>query len=115
MTETMDLNKDFFDDEDIIELTFDDDEDIIELTDICGKVLDQGLSEDRFFEQTKLNHGVGTNGAVVLTDKLIEAALLRIIEKRYGKRFDTFFAETVERVVEREIAAIKQILLKNLS
>jgi len=101
MTETIYLNKTFFDD----------DEDIIELTDICGKVLDQGLNDDRFFDQNE----VGKNDDLSLTDELIEAAFLRIIEKRYGKRFDTFFAETVERVVEREIAAIKQILIKNLS
>ena len=106
MTETIDLNKGFSDD----------DEDIIELTDLIENGPDDGSNTDVILELEELADAVETgNTAAVPTDEVIEAALSRIIEKKYAQRLDALFVETVERVVEREIAAIKQSLLKDLS
>jgi hypothetical protein len=106
MTETIDLNKGFSDD----------DEDIIELTDLIENGPDDGSNTDVVLELEELADAVETgNTAAVPTDEAIEAALSRIIEKKYAQRLDALFVETVERVVEREIAAIKQSLLKDLS
>lgn len=96
MTETMDLNKDFSDD----------DGDIIELTDILEDLPDDGGGADA--RDAAVSHGIPDDDA-------IEAALLRVVEKKYGQRLDALFVEAVERVVEREIAAIKQSLLRDLS
>ena len=105
MTETMDLNKDFSDD----------DGDIIELTDILEDLPDDG-DDAVGLSGTKV--AAGDAAAVsndIPDDDAIEAALLRIVEKKYAQRLDALFVEAVERVVEREIAAIKQSLLKDLS
>lgn len=111
MTETIDLNKGFSDDS----------EDIIELTDLIeeGQVedgLEDGSNADMVLEMEQPAGAAETgNTTAAPTDEALEAALIRIIEKKYAKRLDALFAETVERVVEREIAAIKKSLLKDLS
>ncbi len=111
MTETIDQNKGFLDD---------DHGDIIELTDLIEERLDDGsnadgANADGVLEMKEPAVAVETGNTTVPTDEAIEAALSRIIEKKYAKRLDALFVETVERVVEREIAAIKQSLLKDLS
>jgi hypothetical protein len=106
MTDAIDLNKGFSED----------DEDIIELTDLIENRMDDGSNGDVVLELEELaDAGETGNTVAVPTDEAIEAALTRIIEKRYAQRLDALFVETVERVVEREIAAIKQSLLKDLS
>ncbi len=105
MTEIMDLNTDFSDD----------DEDIIELTDILEDLPDSGGTDDGVSAaDAAVRDGAAAVGPGVPDDDAIEAALLRIVEKKYARRLDTLFVEAVERVVEREIAAIKQSLLKDL-
>ncbi|MBI9088855.1 MAG: hypothetical protein JEZ12_06535 [Desulfobacterium sp.] len=106
MTETIDQSKGFLDD---------DPGDIIELTDLIEERLDDGSNADGVLELVEQDDAVETGNTIVPTDEAIEAALSRIIEKKYAKRLDALFVETVERVVEREIAAIKQSLLKDLS
>ncbi|MCP4117356.1 MAG: hypothetical protein GY737_18560 [Desulfobacteraceae bacterium] len=111
MTDTIDQNKGFSDDG----------EDIIELTDPIKEGLveegpDDGSNADVVLEMEKPAGAVDTGNAIpVPSDEALEAALIRIIEKKYAQRLDALFVETVERVVEREIAAIKKSLLKDLS
>jgi hypothetical protein len=109
MTETMDLNKDFSDD----------DEDIIELTDILEDLPDDGPDDgnegDGLSGTTAAARDAAAVGYGVPDDDAIEAALLRIVERKYAHRLDAFFVEAVERVVKQEIAAIKQSLLKDFS
>jgi len=111
MTETIDLNKGFSDDsEDIIELT-----DLIE-EGLVEEELEDGSSAGVVLEMEQpAGAADGGDATAVPTDEALEAALIRIIEKKYAKRLDALFVETVERVVEREIAAIKKSLLKDLS
>lgn len=106
MTETIDQSKGFLDD---------DHGDIIELTDLIEERSDDGSNADGVLELVEQAGAVETGNTAVPTDEALEAALSRIIEKKYAKRLDALFVETVERVVEREIAAIKQSLLKDLS
>ncbi|ACN15187.1 hypothetical protein HRM2_20890 [Desulforapulum autotrophicum HRM2] len=105
MTETMDLNKDFSDD----------DGDIIELTDILEDLPDDGDDSGELSGTKAAARDAAAFSHGVPDDEAIEAALLRIVEKKYAHRLDALFVEAVERVVEREIAAIKQSLLKDLS
>jgi citrate lyase gamma subunit len=52
--------------------------------------------------------------AIDLSREQMEAALERMIEKKFGDRVETILFEVLERVIEREIAGIKDSLQKDL-
>lgn len=113
MTETMDQNDNLSKDGKSEEDQPDDNLEIIELTDIFeGVVADDGQPYKSLTSITP-EKGLARDDGNLISDDAIEAALLRIVEKKYARQLDALFVEAVERVVEREIAAIKQSLLKD--
>ena len=114
MTETMNRNHDFSDEDQPDEDQADEDQGIIELTDILDENVADDDSIDRSPSTMIPEKGMARDDNSFLSDDAVEAALLRVVEKKYGRQLDTLFVKAVERVVEREIAAIKQSLLKDL-
>lgn len=70
-----------------------DDVPVVPATAAEGEVLDQGLK---------------------LTPEQIDAALERVIEKQYADRIQTILFQVMEKVIEKEIAGIKESLQKDL-
>ncbi|MCK5879860.1 MAG: hypothetical protein KAH24_08770, partial [Holophagae bacterium] len=50
-----------------------------------------------------------------VSQEQIEAALERVIEKKFAEKIDPILFEVIERVIEQEIAKIKESLLKDLA
>jgi len=102
-------------DDGIIELTqvveddFSDtsDQDVIELMDI-----------DTQIEET--DSGVPVSGIPVaaiestITQEQVDAALERVIEKKFAKKIDKILLEVMEKVLEKEMADIRKRLQKDL-
>lgn len=111
MTETMDRNDSFSHDDQAH-----DDQEIIELTDILdGVVEDDGnVKIDQSHSTAMSEKEMASVDGSLLSDDAIEAALLRIVEKKYAGQLDAIFVAAVERVVKREIEAIKQSILKDI-
>jgi hypothetical protein len=108
-------------DEGIIELTSIvenevDDETIIELTDIVEEDA-PGLSieittEDQIEVEEKIE--VAAIPDLSVTQEQVEAALERVIEKKFADKIEAILFEKMEKVIEREIADIKNRLQKDL-
>ena len=99
-------------DEEIIELTEiagaedagSDDPDIIELTDIAAKA-----SEDEDDAGVNVPESM-TN----MSQEMLEAALERVIEKKFSETIEKILFEVSERVIQKEIADIKASLQSDL-
>ena len=123
MTETMDWNDNFsgggrvdgdqVDGDQADPNQSDDDEGIIELTDILDGAVDDDGKIDQSNSTIMSEKGMAQEDASPLSDDAIEAALLRIVEKKYAGQLDAIFVEAVEKVVKQEIEAIKKNLLKD--
>lgn len=51
---------------------------------------------------------------IALSSEQIEAALERVIEKKFANKIETILFEVLEKVIEREIAEIRESLQKDL-
>jgi hypothetical protein len=110
----MDRNDNFSDEDQSHEDQSHEDHGIIELTDILDEIVDGDGKADQSPSTVMSEKGMARDHDSILSDDAVEAALLRIVEKKYARQLDALFVEAVERVVKREIAAIKQSLLKDL-
>ncbi len=100
------------------------DDQIIELTDIVDDV--DALSEDEMADDDIIElididaapedsemHNVLPDEAAV-SQQQVEAALERIIEKKFSEKIDVILFDVMERVISREIREIRENLQKDL-
>ncbi len=106
MTDLSDLNNGLADDGD-------EDEVIIELTDIVYG--DHEPEEDDGIEFVDLIVDEVSGSSEGPTMDQIEAALEKVIEKKYAQKIEPLLFDAVERVVKKEIEAIKKSLFKDIS
>ena len=78
---------------------FDEDFDFVENTDMLS---DTGSS------------GGDSEGFPALTSEQVEAALEKVIEKQFAGKIQTILFQVMEKVIEREIAGIRDSLQKDL-
>lgn len=119
MSHTDDLTDDLGE-EDFLDLETEDG--IIELTDMLPDDEAGSPGEDPVIELTDVidsGSGVAAGSTVQepssISQEQIEKALESIIEKRFSEMFEKLLVDTVERVVEQEIAKLKNSLLDDLS
>ncbi len=97
---------------------------IIELTDIVDTVdavSENEMADDDIIELTDIDaapddpevHKVLPDEAVV-SQQQVEAALERIIEKKFSEKIDVILFDVMERVISREIREIRENLQKDL-
>ncbi len=104
------------------------DDTVIELTDMVGQeratlaptetdskiTIDKSLFEDvPVVPAMTAGEGAPAQG-LNLTPEQIDAALERVIEKQYADRIQTILFQVMEKVIEKEIAGIKESLQKDL-
>ncbi|MCA1787228.1 MAG: hypothetical protein LC657_14745 [Desulfobacteraceae bacterium] len=100
------------------------DEQIIELTDIVDDVdavSEDQMSDDGILELTDIDaasdalvgEDVLPDGAAVSQQQL-EAALERIIEKKFSQKIEAILFDVMERVISKEITEIRENLQKDL-
>ncbi len=100
------------------------DEQIIELTDIVDDVdavSEDEMSDNDIIELTDID---AASDALVVEDVLpdgyavsqeqLEAALERIIEKKFSQKIEAILFDVMERVISREITEIRENLQKDL-
>ena len=102
------------------------DDDVIELTDIVEDDADAG--DDGMIELTDIVEDDGDMSEPAETPVLaqaaaaapeirmedLEAALERVIEAKFSDKIESILFEVMERVIEKEIAQIKESLQKDL-
>jgi citrate lyase gamma subunit len=83
-----------------------------------GEILDQGLEldvdEPVKADLVEADDKMESVQAIELSEEQVQAALERLIEKKFGDRVESILFEVLERVIEREIAGIKESLQKDL-
>lgn len=100
------------------------DDQIIELTDIVDDVAagsDDEMADDDIIELIDIDaapddpevHKVPPDEAAV-SQQQVEAALERIIEKKFSEKIDVILFDVMERVISREIREIRENLQKDL-
>ena len=115
------------------------DDPIIELTDVVedDEDLDQTLSDDILsddgipdetpvelsdvhdfndiedIDRTPAADDISASGEISVSEAQIEAALERVIEKKFAEKIEPLLFETMERVILQEIQKIKTTLLKD--
>ncbi|SMC87277.1 hypothetical protein SAMN02746065_11319 [Desulfocicer vacuolatum DSM 3385] len=99
---------------------FDPDGEIIELT----QIVDEDESLDDVIELTEPIQDDDPSAPVIektvtgdeaVSHEQVCRALEKIIEEKYGHRMDALFSEVIEKVVTKEMDAIKNSLLKVLT
>lgn len=106
-------------DDEIIELTqmvvqdssMETDQEVIELTEIEPDA-DMAI-EDPWSQGSKLDGTIDEKVGEITNDQL-EAALERIIEKKFSKTIEKILFEVMEKVIHNEIREIKEGLQKDL-
>ena len=83
------------------------DDDIIELTDI-----DEASDEPGVADGLDVEEALPDNAAV--SQQQMEAALERVIEKKFSEKIDVILFEVMERVISKEIKEIRENLQKDL-
>ena len=100
------------------------DDQIIELTDIVDDVdpvSDDEMPDDDIIELIDIDtaphdsdgHKIKPDEPAV-TQQQVEAALERIIEKKFSEKIDVILFDVMERVISREIREIRENLQKDL-
>lgn len=100
------------------------DDQIIELTDIvddADAVSGDEMADDDIIELIDIDvapdapegHNVQPDEPAV-TQQQVEAALERIIEKKFSEKIDVILFDVMERVISREIREIRENLQKDL-
>ncbi len=82
-------------------------EPVIELTDIVTP--GRGVSDTASVSETGMDSGVRN-----IDQSQIEAALERVIEKKFSDKIETILFEVMEKVIEKEIAEIRESLQRDL-
>jgi len=91
--------------EDVIELTG-----IVEADDLMDDQMDD-LADDSSVEH---DQEMVSPQNLTLSPEQLEAALERVIEKKFADKIETILFEVMEKVIEKEIAKIKESLQKEL-
>lgn len=103
------LLDDTFSEEDIPDDSFDDN--AIELTDM------EDVSDiEMDIEDIEMQYPVQVNRSeeIPVSQEQIEAALERVIEKKFAQKIEPLLFDTMERVILQEIQKIKTALLKDM-
>ncbi|MFO7911098.1 MAG: hypothetical protein R6V15_02955 [Desulfotignum sp.] len=100
------------------------DEQIIELTDIVDDmdaVSEDAVPDDDIIELTDIDpvtEGPGVEEVLpdnaAISQQQIEAALERVIEKKFSEKIDIILFDVMERVISKEIKEIRENLQKDL-
>ncbi|NOX33232.1 MAG: hypothetical protein GXP56_05775 [Deltaproteobacteria bacterium] len=89
------------------------DEEIIELTDIVedeSHDLDLDIVKEEHFEEEL----VESVQDLSVSPEVLEAALERVIEKKFADKIEAILFEVMEKVIGKEIGEIKESLQKDL-
>ncbi len=98
-------------------------EEIIELTDIVMMETDtetEDFDMDLELEEKEITFPADQSAgqesplSLTLTSEQIEAALEKIIEKQFADKIQTLLFQVMEKVIEREIAGIRESLQQDL-
>lgn len=121
MAENNDKNKDIIELSDMAIGTSREDEQIIELTEdlvaeardaITGAVLEGG---DKASDIIELDQPIAEpldTTEISVSDEQFEAALERVVEKKYGERIEALIDEVIRKKITEDIEAIKDLILK---
>ena len=100
------------------------DEQIIELTDIVDNmeaVSEDAVPDDDIIELTDIDAVSDAPGVeavspdtVTISQQQMEAALERVIEKKFSEKIDVILFDVMERVISKEIKEIRENLQKDL-
>ncbi|OGR34453.1 MAG: hypothetical protein A3J80_02820 [Desulfobacula sp. RIFOXYB2_FULL_45_6] len=91
-------------------------EEIIELTDIIMDAPDTGASDDiiDLTDIVEKEEKEISSPSFHPTAEQVEAALEKVIEKQFADKIQTILFQVMERVIEKEIAEIRESLQKDL-
>lgn len=74
---------------------------------------EQDFSDIEDFDRTPAADDISVSDEISVSESQIEAALERVIEKKFAEKIEPLLFETMERVILQEIQKIKTTLLKD--
>ncbi|MBU1342875.1 MAG: hypothetical protein KKE44_05545 [Proteobacteria bacterium] len=76
--------------------------------------LELGIEDTPDDDLVETEETVAAAGELDVSQEQIEAALERVIEKKFGERIEILLFEVIEKVIEKEIVEIRESLQKDL-